>query len=112
MHHDSMAQCPAPRPLCRCEKQRTDRGSRLGGARLGRYGRAIFSPSEMRFRERQRRELGIERFRRVGLCTEESDAATLRPGDVLPRTDADTASDVASDATAGPFSNMHWLPYR
>ncbi|KAI5688975.1 hypothetical protein MNV84_00017 [Leishmania braziliensis] len=86
------------RPLCGCKKQRTDRGSRLGGARLGRYGRAIFSAAEIRFRERQRRELGIERFRRVGLCTEESDAGTLQPSDVLPRTDADAASDVASDA--------------
>nr|CAJ2465975.1 unnamed protein product [Leishmania braziliensis] len=68
---------PVPRPLCGCEKQRTDCGMRLSAARLGRYERAIFSPSEVRFRVRQRRELGIERFRREGLCTEESDAATL-----------------------------------
>nr|CAJ2465502.1 unnamed protein product [Leishmania braziliensis] len=98
MDHDSMEHSPAPRPLCRCKKQRTDRGSPLGAARLGLYGRTGFSAAEIRFRERQRQELGIERFRRVGLCTEESDAATLPPGDVLPRTDADAASDVASDA--------------
>nr|CAJ2465521.1 unnamed protein product [Leishmania braziliensis] len=96
MDHDSMAQSPAPRPLCGCKKQRTDRGSRLGGALLGLYSRAGFSAAEIRFRVRQRRELGIERFRRVGLCTEESDAATLPPGDVLPRTDTDTAVGVAS----------------
>ncbi|CAJ1014791.1 hypothetical protein Q4I30_000406 [Leishmania utingensis] len=102
MDHDSMAQSPAPRPLCGCKKQRTDCGMRLGAARLGRYCRAIFSPSEVRFRVRQRRELGIERFRREGLCTEESDAATLPPGDVLPRTDADTASDEESDAATLP----------
>nr|CAJ2465460.1 unnamed protein product [Leishmania braziliensis] len=96
MDHDSMAQSPAPRPLCRCKKQRTDRGSRLGGALLGLYSRAGFSAAEIRFRVRQRRELGIERFRRVGLCTEESDAATMPPGDVIPRTDADAAVGVTS----------------
>nr|CAJ2465922.1 unnamed protein product [Leishmania braziliensis] len=96
MDHDSMAQSPAPRPLCGCKKQRTDRGSRLGGALLGLYSRAGFSAAEIRFRVRQRRELGIERFRRVGLCTEESDAATMPPGDVIPRTDADAAVGVTS----------------
>ncbi|CAJ1014623.1 hypothetical protein Q4I30_000350, partial [Leishmania utingensis] len=52
--------------------------------------------------ERQRRELGIERFRREGLYAEQSDAATLPPGDVLPPTDADTASDEQSDAATLP----------
>ncbi|XQJ24620.1 hypothetical protein NXY56_000513 [Leishmania guyanensis] len=90
------------RPLCGCKKQRTDREIRLSGVLLGLYSRAGFSAAEIRFRVRQRRELGIERFRRVGLCTEESDAGTLQPGDVLPRTDADTASDVASNAATLP----------
>ncbi|XUY37438.1 hypothetical protein LPMP_0520030 [Leishmania panamensis] len=90
------------RPLCGCKKQRTDRESRLSGALLRLYSRAGLSAAEIRFRVRQRRELGIERFRRVGLCTEESDAGTLQPGDVLPRTDADTASGVASNAATLP----------
>nr|CAJ2465687.1 unnamed protein product [Leishmania braziliensis] len=112
MDHDSMAQSPAPRPLCGCKKQRTDRGSRLGGALLGLYSRAGFSAAEIRFRVRQRRELGIERFRRVGLCTEESDAATLPPGDVLPRTDTDRSwcdlcGGQADSAAAGEWPLWH-----
>ncbi|CAJ1015014.1 hypothetical protein, conserved, partial [Leishmania lindenbergi] len=86
------------RPLCRCMKQRTNDVARLSCARLGHRCLGVFSAALIRYRERQRRELGIERFRREGLCAEESDAATLPPGDVLPPTDADTASDEQSDA--------------
>ncbi|CAM36957.1 hypothetical protein LBRM_05_1230 [Leishmania braziliensis MHOM/BR/75/M2904] len=94
------------RPLCRCMKQRTDCGMRLSCARLGHRCLGVFPASLVRYRERQRRELGIERFRREGLCAEESDAATLPLGDVLPPTDADTASDEQSDAATLPLGDV------
>nr|CAJ2465699.1 unnamed protein product [Leishmania braziliensis] len=94
------------RPLCRCMKQRTDCGMRLSCARLGHRCLGVFSASLVRYRERQRRELGIERFRREGLCAEESDAATLPLGDVLSPTDADTASDEQSDAATLPLGDV------
>nr|CAJ2466469.1 unnamed protein product [Leishmania braziliensis] len=100
------------RPLCRCMKQRTDCGMRLSCARLGHRCLGVFPASLVRYRERQRRELGIERFRREGLCAEQSDAATLPLGDVLPPTDADTASDEQSDAaTLPPVSGPSAIHY-
>nr|CAJ2476034.1 unnamed protein product [Leishmania braziliensis] len=94
------------RPLCRCMKQRTNGGMRLSCARLGHRCLGVFSAALVRYRERQRRELGIERFRREGLCAEESDAATLPLGDVLSPTDADTASDEQSDAATLPLGDV------